>query len=103
RLTRRLTPYVSGFLGYTREYPTSTGAAFTPEPAQGDLVTDSSVLTAAPRDTESAQLGFEMARPRTSASLVFTRRSEEMVGVGGDEREFDEVFASVNRLITTRS
>lgn len=103
RLTRRLTPYVSGFLAYTREYPTSTDASFTPEPAQGDLVADSSVLTAAPRENESAQIGLTMERPRTSAALAFARRSESVLGVAAEERDFDEITASFSRLITTRS
>ena len=103
RLTRRLTPYVSAFAAYTREFPTSTDASFTPEPAQGDLVEDSSILSAAPRENESAEVGLEMARPRTAAALVYARRSESVLAGGGEERDFDEVSASVSRLITTRS
>lgn len=103
RLTRRLTPYVSGFVGYSREFPTSTDAAFTPEPSQGNLVEDASVLTPAPRENESTEVGLTMTRPRTSAMLVYARRSEETLGVRREEREFDEVTASFNRMITTRS
>lgn len=103
RLTRRLTPYVSGFVGYTREFPTSADSAFTPEPAQGDLIEDSSIVSAAPRENESAELGLVMTRQRTSAMLVFVRRSEKTLGPLSQEREFDDLTASFNRMITTRS
>jgi len=103
RLTRRLTPYVSGFLAYTREFPTSSDASFTPTPEQGDVVGDSSVLTPAPRENESAEIGLTMTRPRTSALLAFARRSEATVGLGGESRDYDEINASFSRLITTRS
>jgi len=103
RVTRRMTPYVSGFIGYTREFPTSTDSAFTPEPSQGNLIEDSSILTAAPREIASSEIGLNLERPRTTAALVYVRRSETTLGPGEVDRDFDEVFASFNRLITTRS
>lgn len=102
RLTRRLTPYVSGFIAYTREFPTSSGAAFTPEPEQGDLIEDPSVLTAGPRQNQSGELGLTMTRPRTSAAIVYARRKEAGLGTAQD-RDFDELSASFTRSITTRS
>jgi hypothetical protein len=104
RLTRRVTPFVSAFVGYTSEFATSADASFTPEPSEGDLVEDASILTAGPRENESAEIGLNLARPRTTASLVYARRSETTLGGAATaDRDFDEVFASFNRLITTRS
>lgn len=103
RLTRRLTPYFSGFLGYTREFPTSSDSSFMPEPSQGELVQDASILTAAPRENEIAEIGLTMTRTRTNAMLVYARRSESTFGTAGEEREYDEVTASFDRMITTRS
>lgn len=103
RLTRQLTPFISGFIGYVREFPTSAEGAFTPDPAQGGLGGDASILSAAPREIEDGQVGLELRRPRTAGYFVYTRRRESLVGAASVTRDFDQVSASIERSITTRS
>jgi hypothetical protein len=104
RLTRRLTPFVAGFLAYSHEFSTSADAAFTPDAEQGDLAADSSILTpAAPREYGSAELGLTLSRPRTEAALTYARRSESTAGIADADRDYDQLYASFSRLLTTRS
>jgi hypothetical protein len=104
RATRRLTPFVSGFLAYTQEYPTSEAPAYVPFDATGGGEGgDPSVLTATPRIAKNAEVGLRLDRPRTTAELAFARRREtDLVGAFG-ERSFDEVRANVTRALTPRS
>lgn len=98
---RRLTPTLSGFAGYTKGFPTSEGAAFTPS-RLADLGTDSSVLTGAPRKTESAEIGLDMQANRTDATVSFIRREETRLGVDA-QRKFNDVRASFTRAVAPRA
>ncbi len=103
RLTRRLTPFVSGFLGYTQVFSTSADATFTPTPSDGALFGDASTLSGGPREYSSSEVGLVMSRTRTTATLTYARRAESTVGPREDDRNYDELSASLTRLITTRS
>jgi hypothetical protein len=102
--TRRLTPFISGFVRYTQEYPTSEAAAFVPFDATGGGASgDASILTAAPRVAKSADIGLRLSRPRTSAELAFNANRETgLVGALGD-RSFETARFSVTRSMTPRS
>ncbi len=103
RATRKLTPFVSAFVGYTREFPTSSGAAFTPERPSEGIADDPSVLTGAPRETQSMDVGLTLARPRTGASLIYGHHRELELVVPAEERTFDSLHASFTHYITPRS
>lgn len=102
--TRRLSPFVSAFAVYAREYPTSEAAVFIPFDATGGReVGDSSILTATPRLATNAEFGFRLARPRTNAELAFgTRRETDLVGTLG-QRSFDTARVSITRALTPRA
>jgi hypothetical protein len=104
RATRRLTPFISGFLSYTQEFPTSEDAIFSADPSfAGSVSTDASVLTAAPRDAKSAGLGLALTRPRTFGELAYFRRRETALVSGFGNREYDNVIARVTRVFTPRT
>ena len=77
RLSRRLTPMLTAFAAYAREYPTSdvptqgSGLGSAPTP------TDSSILTSAPRLADIGEVGLGLNRPRARAQISFSRRKEE--------------------------
>jgi hypothetical protein len=102
--TRRLTPFISGFVRYVQEYPTSEASMFIPFDATGGgTVGDTSILTAAPRVTKNAEVGLRLERPRTSAELSFVaNRETDLVGAAG-ERSYDTARFSLTRSVTPRS
>jgi hypothetical protein len=101
RVTRRLTPSLSAIAAYTREFPTSARAAFTPAVAE-DSGVDPSVLTGAPRESESAELGLNWQAGRTATSLSYVRRDETPLEAV-TTRNFDDLHGSVTRFMGSRS
>jgi hypothetical protein len=102
RLTRRLTPFISGYAGYRQEYPTSAGANLTTDPAAPapipiDGIEDRSILTAGPRQAKTAEIGVGIERPRSQASLTFLRTREASLVPGIGTRAFDQIRVQVNR------
>lgn len=97
---RQLTPYVSAFIGYIQEYPTSEGGALA-EGARG-ITSDASVLTAGPREAKSSTVGFRMDRPRTAAQIAYARR-EESVLLDPASRDYNEVRGFASRMLSARS
>lgn len=102
--TRRLTPFISGFLSYTQEYPQSEAPTFTPfgatEGAEGG---DASVVSGGPRIARSGDIGLRLERPRTRAELGFSKRKEsDLLGLFGD-RSSDQFRLRVSRALTPRS
>jgi hypothetical protein len=99
--TRELTRALSGFVRYTYGFPTSAGAAFTPDEPL-DVDADPSVLTGGPRQSEDAEIGLEWFTGRTDASLRYIAREE--VALDTDvERSFDIFAASLSRSLTPRA
>lgn len=101
-LTRRMTPYVSGYVRATREYPTSAGVASSGSVTPGSLG-DATVLSGAARENESAEVGFNVARPRTAMQLGYIWRQESTVFTTVQERTAQEVRGSISRQFATRS
>lgn len=102
--TRRLTPFISGFLSFTQEYPQSEAPTTAPfgatEGAEGG---DASVLSGGPRIVRGGELGLRLERPRTRAEVGFASRKEiDLVGLFGD-RSFEQVRFQVSRALTPRS
>lgn len=102
--TRRLTPFISGFLAFTQEYPQSEAPAFTPYGAtEGAEGVDASVISGGPRIARGGDAGLRLERPRTRAEFAFARREEvDLLGVFGD-RSFDQLRLQVSRSLTPRS
>lgn len=103
QLDRRMTPMLSGFLGYVREYPTSEQTMAVPEPLPGTGGGDASLLTSAPRLATRVETGLRLERPRTRAELAYALRREGSLLPGEGRRRYDEVRASVTRDFTPRS
>jgi hypothetical protein len=102
--TRRLTPFISGFVSWRQEYPQSEAPAFAPYGAtEGAGGGDVSVLSGAPRVARSGEVGLRLERPRTRAEFGFSKREEtDLLGLFGD-RTFDQFRLNVTRSLTPRS
>lgn len=102
--TRRLTPFISGFLSVTQEYPQSEAPAFTPYGATEDVQGgDASVISGGPRVARSGEVGLRLERPRTRAEFGYSKREEtDLLGLFGD-RSFDQFRLQVSRSLTPRS
>ena len=99
RLSRRVAPTLSAFLGYVREYPTSdTSALAGTSPTSG-----ASGIGNGPRISSTGEAGLRMQRPRTNASLAYYHREEKGILVGDAERKLDEVRADITRSFTPRA
>jgi len=103
RLTRRLTPSLSGFVEYTREFPTSADATLEPQSIDGAVVGDASLLFAGPRENESGQVGVLFRRTRTSGMLAVAHREETSLTIPALGRDVNDINASISRQMTSRS
>ena len=103
RASRRLTPFLSAFVDYHQEYPTSQ-AYTTAIPVGVNLnPIDASALTSAPRLSKNASAGLLFAWPRTSIDLTFNHLNETAaLGVLG-QRTDDVISGRVTRALSPRS
>jgi hypothetical protein len=97
-LTRRLSPSLEAYLGYTSEFPVSDNATIVPPGAV--VPDDESVLTAAPRRSRFGSLGIAYARSRTQADLSYMHSVEEGVLATVGERTWQAMRGSVTRNFT---
>jgi hypothetical protein len=104
-LTRRLTPFISGYAAYSQEYTTSEEAAFSSDPElDGVAGADPSILTAAARQAKSAEVGLRLRRPRTLAELAVFRQREVALGTSvAVQRKVHGLRANFTRALTPRS
>lgn len=100
RLQRRMTPSLTGFIGYVREYPTSEESVAVDAGAGS---ADASQLTSAPRTNTRIETGVRLERPRSSAELAYAHRRESALLAGIGSRDYDEIRARVSRAFTPRS
>lgn len=102
--TRQLSPFISGFLAYTQQYPTSDAPALVPADAlDREVLGDGSILTAAPRVAKSGEIGLRLNRPRTFAELAYAQTRETGLIVASGDRSLDSFRASVGRNFSPRS
>ena len=102
--TRRLTPFITGFVSYVQEYPTSEASALTPADAvDGGEIGDGSILTAAPRVAKRAEAGLRLERPRTSAQFSYTYTRETGLLLATGDRAVDGLRLNFTRALTPRS
>lgn len=101
---RRLTHFLSGYLDYSQEYPTSDENVYTaPVTAGLGGGVDDSILTAGPRSLKSTGIGIALAWPRTLGDVGYSRRDEKSLGPIGTQRTYDEAHLKLTRLLTPRS
>lgn len=102
RATRRISPYLDGYVSVERQYPTVTQpgilAGQGPAPAPGDQ----SVLTAGPRRTDSIAAGLLYTRPRTEFDLSYALHRDVSLQQVDGKWTVNEVRASLQRFIGTR-
>jgi hypothetical protein len=104
RLSRRMTPSLTGFVSAVREYPTSEDAARSfDSSATAGAEYDSALLTSGPRQTTQLEGGFRFDRPRVQAELAYSRRNEEAAGGVSAERTLDELRGRFTRRFTPRA
>jgi hypothetical protein len=103
RLSRRMTPMLSGFFSYSREYPTSDLGSQFPT-TSSTIPEDSSILTGAPRLAERGQVGIDFNSPRTHGQLSYSRNREESIvdDVAG-QRTVDTIRGEMTRNFTPRT
>jgi hypothetical protein len=103
RLSRRMTPALTGFIGAVREYPTSEDTARSADAlntAGGEY--DRSELTSGPRQSTGVQLGLRFERPRVNAELTYELRDEESLVGTAAERTRHALHGSVGRRFAPR-
>jgi hypothetical protein len=104
RLTRQMSPFLNLYVSYSDEYPTSAGANLAENPVTaGGSVHNPAVLTAAPRNAQAIEVGFNVDRPRSSAQLGVVHTDETSLLAGLGERKYDELRLRVTRLLTPAS
>ena len=101
---RRLTPFISGFLSFTQEYPQSEAPTTAPYGAtEGADGGDASVQSGGPRLVRGGEIGLRLDRPRTRAEIGFSKRKEtDLVGLFGN-RALDQLRMQLSRSLTPRS
>lgn len=102
RATHRLSPFITAYVNFDQQYPTSQGAVEY-DPAAAVTGADHTILTAAPRLTRNVGGGVIFARPRTQFELTFNRQDESAKLGAAGERTFDQFQARVSRAMTPRS
>jgi hypothetical protein len=104
RISRRLTPFIDGYVSYRQEYPTSVGAnlALNPVVPGGDTF-ESSIISATPRKSKTAEIGIALNRTRTKADIGFLHSKEDSLSVGIGSRGYDAIHARFTRLMTPSS
>lgn len=100
RLSRRLTPSLTGFVRAVREYPTVS--AFGNSAFFGGGSYDSTVLTSGPRLVTRGEAGLEYTRPRTQTRVAYSKNKEDARDVGAGERDYDEFRVFLTRTFTPR-
>jgi hypothetical protein len=102
---RRLTPILEGTVSYNHEYPTSSPATVLSDPSLpvGTALDDRTLLTAAPRITDTVDASLWMRRPRTEAQLSYSLRRENSLAAGVGTRDYDQISLSVSRRFTPRA
>jgi hypothetical protein len=100
-LTRRLTPFISGHIELSQEFPTSEAVA-NAAAAIGATAADA-ILTAAPRLARTSSIGFTMDRSRTTADLAYVARRETGALTATGRRSTDEVRGRIARKLTPRA
>ncbi len=100
RLSRRLTPSLTGFVRAIREYPTVS--AFGTAAFFGSGAYDSTVLTSGPRLMTRGEAGLVYERPRTQSRFVYSRNKEDARDIGAGERNYDELRVYLTRTFTPR-
>lgn len=104
RLSRRVTPAVTGFLNAAREYPTSMAFPLSTDPTfSGGGAYDSSVLTQGPRLTTRVEGGLRLEQPRTGAEIAYARNKEDGRSSGAGVRHYDEVRGNFTRRFSPRA
>lgn len=100
QLERRMTPSLTGFVGYVREYPTSEESVVVDSGGESG---DPTQLTSSPRINTRIEAGVRLVRPRSRASLVYAHRKESALLAGPGSRSYDELRVSVTRAFSPRS
>jgi hypothetical protein len=104
RLTREMSPSLTGYLGYRHEYPTSTTSASVSDPtAAGGGIVNTALVTSSPREDWVGELGFQYKRTRSTGELGFYHLNEDSLITGLGSHTFDEIRAKVTRDLTPRS
>lgn len=100
RLQRRMTPALTGYVGYVREFPTSEESI----PADaGSGSADPTQLASTARINTRIETGVRLERPRSSAELAYAHRRESALLAGVGSRNQDELRVRVSRAFTPRS
>ncbi|MEO8309123.1 MAG: hypothetical protein ABI616_13910 [Pseudomonadota bacterium] len=101
RLERKMSPDLSGFLGFRLEYPTSQQglSVSDPTPSGGGIV-NTSLVTSSPRQAQTGELGFNYSRTRSQASIGIYRLDEKSLIAALGHHTYDELRASVTRTFT---
>ena len=104
RLERRMSPALTGYLGYRHEFPTSQVNQLISDPTpSGGGVVDTGLVTSSPRETWTGEAGFRFSQTRSEAQLGYYHLDEHsLIEVLGDHR-LDELRARVTRHLTPRS
>jgi hypothetical protein len=104
RLTRKMSPALSAYVGYRLEYPTSQPGASVSDPtAAGGGVINTSLVTSSPRQAQTGEVGFAYNRTRSQGSIGLYRLDEKSLITGLGHHTYDELRASVTRNFTPLS
>ena len=103
RLERKMSPYLSAYLGYRDEYPTSqTGILPGGTPANGGVI-NSGLVTSSPREARTGEIGFNYDRTRSRANIGFYHLDEQSLIVALGNHKYDELRVRMTRRLTPRS
>jgi hypothetical protein len=102
QLSRRISPSLTLFVAGQREYPTAQGGLVPTvgAPGTGGGGTDSSLLTAGPRQQTNFQGGMRFERTRSDAQITYTVQKEQSLLAGIGSRRYDELRANLGRRFT---
>jgi hypothetical protein len=104
RLTRRMSPSLTAYLGYRDEFPTSeTGVSVSGPTAAGGGVISTSLVTSSPREARTGEIGFRYQKTRSNGEIGFYHLNEKSLILALGDHTYDELRARVTRQFTPLS
>jgi Putative beta-barrel porin 2 len=101
RLTRQMSPSLTGYIGYRDEFPTAQAGAWVSDPTVGGGgVLNTSLVTSSPREARAGEIGFQYQRTRSDAELGFYHLNEKSLILALGDHSYDELRARVTRRFT---
>jgi hypothetical protein len=103
RLERKMSPFLTAYVGYRDEFPTSqTGLLAGGTPANGGVL-NTSIVTSAPRETKTGELGFNYERTRSRATIGYYHVDDESLIPLLGNHQYDELHFRLTRELNPRS